>query len=80
MTELEELIHDNEQPTVARTIELLDKCVADLGRLIQARKIIPCIHAKNLIFGLEHSRTMLRQVYQEMDAIFHPENTHKAND
>jgi hypothetical protein len=31
MTELEELIRSDEQPTVARTLELLDKCVEDLG-------------------------------------------------
>ena len=81
MTELEAHIQDHEQPTVARTIALLDKCVEDLRRLIEAGKIIPCIHAKNLVFGLEHSRTMLKEVYQGLDAIFHPENIHKeAND
>jgi hypothetical protein len=78
MTELEELIQDDEQPTVAGTIELLDKCVEDLGRLIETRRIVPCIHAKNLVYGLEQSRTMLRQVYQGMDAIFDPENTRES--
>jgi hypothetical protein len=74
MTDIEELIQEvNDEPaTIAGTIVLLDKCCADLGRLMEARAITPCIHTKNLVFGLEHSRTMLRQVYQQVDAVFYP--------
>jgi hypothetical protein len=70
MTELEELIQDDEPASLGRVIELLDKCCEDLGKLMEARQIVPSIHAKNLVFGLGHARTMLRQVHQELSAIF----------
>jgi hypothetical protein len=75
VTELEELLDDGEKPTIGAVIERLDKCVENMSQLIETRRITPCIHAKNLVFGLEQSRTMLRQVYQGMADIF--ENTHK---
>jgi hypothetical protein len=70
MTELEELLQDPEPATIVRVIELLDKCVVDLGKLMEARQIVPTIHTKNLMFGLEHSRRMLRQIYQDLNAIY----------
>jgi hypothetical protein len=73
MSELEELIEEiNEPATIAGTIALLDKCCADLGRLMEARAIKPCLHAKNLVFGLGHARDTLRQVHQEMQTILYP--------
>jgi hypothetical protein len=74
VTEVEKLIQEvNDEPaTIAGTIALLDKCCEDLGRLMEARAIRPCLHAKNLVFGLEQARTMLRQVYKQMNAVFYP--------
>jgi len=82
MTELEELLQDDEPATIEGTYALLDKCCADLSKLMEVRGIRPCIHAKNLFFGLHQSRAMLWKVYHHMNAIFHPEQypTKKTND
>ena len=64
MTEVEKLIQEvhSEPATIGGAILLLDKCCADLGRLMETRQS-PCIHAKNLVFGLGHARDTLRQVH-----------------
>ena len=38
----------------------------------ETRQVTPCIHTKNLVFGLEQARTMLRQVYKQMHEVFYP--------
>jgi hypothetical protein len=74
VTEVEQLIQEvnDESATIAGTIALLDKCCADLGRLMEARALKPCLHAKNLVFGLAHARDALRQVHQQMQTILYP--------
>jgi hypothetical protein len=74
VTELEELLQDDEPATLPRTIALLDKCCEDLGRLMEAGGLKPCIHAKNLVYGIEHARTMLREIQQKIIAIYEPKN------
>jgi hypothetical protein len=74
VTEVDKLIQEihSEPATIAGTIALLDKCCADLGRLMEARAIKPCLHAKNLVFGLAHAGDAPRQVHQEMQTILYP--------
>jgi hypothetical protein len=75
--QLEELLQDPEPASIGRVIELLDKCCADLGKVMEARQIVPSIHTKNLVYGLGQSRTMLRQVYQDLQAIYYPQKTNE---
>jgi len=74
VTEVEKLIQEvhSEPATLGDVALLLDKCCADLGRLMEARAILPCIHAKNLVFGLGHARDTLKQVHQEIQTILYP--------
>jgi hypothetical protein len=46
VTELEELIQDDEPATLGRTIALLDKCREDLGRLMEAGGSSPAFTPK----------------------------------
>ena len=79
MTEVEKLIQEvNDEPaTLGDVALLLDKCCADLGRLMEARAILPCIHTKNLVFGLGHARDSLREVCKIVDEICNPKTDNK---
>jgi hypothetical protein len=70
VTELEEILQDDEPATLPRTIAIIDKCVEDLSRLMKAGGLKCCIHSKNLVFGLGHAQDMLRQLQHQINAIY----------
>ena len=79
MTEVEKLIQEvhSEPATLGDVALLLDKCCADLGRLMETRQIARCIHTKNLVFGLGHARDSLREVCKIVDEICNQKQTTK---
>ena len=80
MTEVEKLIQEvnDKPPSLGGVILLLDKCHADLGRLMETAQIGRCIHARNLVYGLRHAREMLAQVQHKINETLNPKTDKKC--
>ena len=77
MSDLEELIQDDEPATVAGVIQLLDACSEDLGRLMLTGELQQSYPLRSLVYRLEQTRTMARRVYDNMNKVFNPTNDTK---
>ena len=77
MSDLEELIQDDEPPTVAGVIQLLDACSEDLGRLMLTGELRQSYPLRSLVYRLEQARTIARRVYDNMNTIFNSTNDTK---
>ena len=75
MTEAEELIQD-EPPTVADVVALIDGCVNDLKRLVANREVAKCQNLRLLVYRLDQASTAARTVYENMNEVF---NSKKDN-
>jgi hypothetical protein len=72
VTEAEELIQD-EPPTVADVVALIDGCAEDISRLMASGAVRKSYPLRSLIYRLEQARTAARTVHQSMNEVFNPQ-------
>ena len=69
MTEVEKLIQEvnDEPPSIVGAIALIDRCNADLVRLMAAEQIGRCNNTRSLVYGLAQARDMLAELQHKIN-------------